>query len=150
MKKIILMMMALCAVAFVGCDKNDENGGGSLMINGVNFVGTWAKIEDHYDWMNDRKWQDGGRVNNIIVVTSDGYLNSYGSYDYDGYVFSDGYLYGCTMNDFEKDGGTKISVEKGGVYIVGILVDLEFEGNDIVTWYEGPYFGKYKRVKGFK
>lgn len=55
------------------------------------------------------------------------------------------------MSDFEEDGENKFTVENGRLYVSGVHIDLRFEGNDIVTWYdEGVAYERYKRVKGFK
>lgn len=143
MKKIILMMMALCAVAFVGCDKNDENGGGSLVVNGVNLVGKWALIDDEDDDYSD-----------IIVFTA----SSYQEYESDSrFTFKDGYFYGCTFADFEYYGTWSAQVSGDRIVIAGHDAGkIQVIDKDNILWIDDWWdedrvdIEKYQRVKGFK
>ena len=55
------------------------------------------------------------------------------------------------MSDFMEEDEVQFTVENGRLYASGVHIDLKFEGNDIVTWYdEGVAYQRYKRVKGFK
>lgn len=163
------MVAALFAVMLLGsCSK--EDGEGDLVINGVNVSGTWAVIGDVWDdslYYDDNDevcctWQEGQKVDELIVFTpttirmysptEQWYDKWYdeGTRDY-GFTFSDGYMQGCSMSDFEEDDEVQFTVENGRLYASGIHIDLRFEGNDIVTWYdEGVAYERYKRVKGFK
>lgn len=164
------MFAAICAAMLLGSCSKDE-GEGDLVINGVNVSGTWALIGSVWDnslYYDDNdevccKWQEGQRVEDLIVFTPTT-IRSYSPteewYDkwYDegiylnyGFVFSNGYIQDCSMSDFEEDGENKFTVENGRLYVSGVHIDLRFEGNDIVTWYdEGVAYERYKRVKGFK
>ena len=167
MKRYFTLAMTLCVILFCGCSKDDD--GGSLVIDGVNVVGTWAQIGDIWDVKDDPNeiltmWQEGGKIEDLIIVTANKTLRSYspteqwyekwyeGDYPWEcGFVFSNGYLQDCSMSDFEEDGEVKFSVENGRVYASGVHLDLRFERNDIVTWYDdGDPTQRYKRVKGFK
>ena len=168
--KQCFMFAAICAAMLLGSCSKDE-GEGDLVINGVNVSGTWALIGSVWDnslYYDDNdevccKWQEGQRVEDLIVFTPTT-IRSYSPteewYDkwYDegiylnyGFVFSNGYIQDCSMSDFEEDGENKFTVENGRLYVSGVHIDLRFEGNDIVTWYdEGVAYERYKRVKGFK
>lgn len=163
------MVAALFAVMLLGsCSK--EDGEGDLVINGVNVSGTWAVIGDVWDdslYYDDNDevcctWQEGQKVDELIVFTpttirmysptEQWYDKWYdeGTRDY-GFTFSNGYMQGCSMSDFEEDGEVQFTVKDGRLYASGVHIDLRFEGNDIVTWYdEGDAYQRYKRVKGFK
>ncbi len=168
--KRCFMFAALCAAILLGSCSKDE-GDGDLVINGVNVAGTWALVGSVWDnslYYDDNDevcctWQEGQKVEDLIVFTPTT-IRSYSPteewYDkwYDegisfntGFVFSNGYIQGCSMSDFEEDGENKFTVENGRLYVSGVHIDLKFEGNDIVTWYdEGDAYQRYKRVKGFK
>ena len=107
-------------------------------------------------------WQEGQKVDELIVFTpttiriygpTDEWYDKWydeGTRDY-GFTFSDGYMQGCSMSDFMEEDEVQFTVENGRLYASGIHIDLRFEGNDIVTWYdEGDAYQRYKRVKGFK
>ena len=167
--KQYFMVAALFAVMLLGsCSK--EDGEGDLVINGVNVSGTWAVIGDVWDdslYYDDNDevcctWQEGQKVDELIVFTpttirmysptEQWYDKWYdeGTRDY-GFTFSNGYMQGCSMSDFEEDGEVQFTVKDGRLYASGVHIDLRFEGNDIVTWYdEGDAYQRYKRVKGFK
>lgn len=167
--KQCFMFAALFAVMLLGSCSKDE-GEGDLVINGVNVSGTWAVIGDVWDdslYYDDNDevcctWQEGQKVDELIVFTpttirmysptEQWYDKWYdeGTRDY-GFTFSDGYMQGCSMSDFEEDDEVQFTVENGRLYASGIHIDLRFEGNDIVTWYdEDVAYQRYKRVKGFK
>lgn len=168
--KQCLVFAVLCAAILLGsCSKEDSDG--NLVISGINVAGTWALIGDVWDsslYYDDNDelhctWQEGQKVEDLIVFTSNTirmYSPTERWYDtwYDeeiyfncGFVFSDGYMQGCSMADFEEDDEVKFSIERGRLYASGVHIDLRFEGNDIVTWYdEGSAYQRYKRVKGFK
>ena len=143
MRKIILMMMALCAMTFVGCSKEEGNGGGSLVVDGVNLVGKWADITDDDDYYSD-----------IIVFTA----NSYQEYESDSrFTFKDGYFYGCTFADFEHYGTWSAQVSGDRIIIAGHDAGkIKVIDNDNILWIEEDwydedvYIEKYQRVKGFK
>lgn len=167
--KQCFIVAALCAAMLLGsCSK--EDGEGDLVINGVNVSGTWAVIGDVWDdslYYDDNDevcctWQEGQKVDELIVFTpttirmysptEQWYDKWYdeGTRDY-GFTFSNGYMQGCSMSDFEEDGEVQFTVKHGRLYASGVHIDLRFEGNDIVTWYdEGDAYQRYKRVKGFK
>lgn len=168
--KQCLMFAAICAAMLLSSCSKDE-GEGDLVINGVNVSGTWAVIGDVWDdslYYDDNDevcctWQEGQKVDELIVFTPTT-IRIYGPTDewydkwYDegiylnyGFVFSDGYMQGCSMSDFMEEDEVQFTVENGRLYASGIHIDLRFEGNDIVTWYdEGVAYQRYKRVKGFK
>lgn len=167
MKKIIYLFLIMALFVFVGCSKDSESS--SLTINNVNIVGTWALIADIGDVHDDPNeiltmWKDGGKIEDLVVITSNQTLRLYIPTDYwydkwlgeeypfvDGFVFSKGYLHGCSMSDFVEDGEAKFSIENGRVYMAGFYLDLRFEGKDIVTLYnENIPDQRYKRVLGFK
>lgn len=80
MKRYFALTAALCAILFCGCSKDDEDG--SLVIDGVNIVGTWALIGDIWDVKDNpdeilTMWQEGGKIEDLIVVTANKTLRSY-------------------------------------------------------------------------
>ena len=163
MKKILLMMMALCAVAFVGCDKDDENGGGSLVVEGVNLVGMWVDMDD----VESDRHSEVGMTDGMIVFTA----NTYAEYmvseanleKWDeagipdtqwGFKFKDGYFYGCTKDDFEplEFEQARAEVIDGKLYIAGIAPDIKIFDKDNIGfgYWDRDGYTKYQRVKGFK
>lgn len=171
--KQYFILAALCLVSLLGGCTKEEEGGGRLIIDGIDATGTWAVIGSVWDNTlyydeNDEvccTWQEGDRVEDLIVFTPTtirGYSPTDEWYDkwYEngvypntekGFVFSNGYMQGCSMSDFMEYGENKFTVENGRLYVSGVHIDLRFEGNDIVTWYDanGAY-ERYKRVKGFR
>ena len=158
MKKYFFAIMAICAVVFCGCSKDDDEAGGSLVIDGVNLVGTWTlQYED-----NGLK---PGYIEELVVFTEKDFRGYYISdetlgrfRDEDkpwnewGFTYSNGYLYGCTMRDFEPDGPTlSITLKGGKLYVAGIDMRVQVINEDKMTWY-GPFDDKaiLQRVKGFK
>ena len=154
MKKILLMMVALCAVAFVSCDKDDENGGGSLKVNGVNLVGLWVKIDDDYLETGLGSW--------LIKFTNSTYQeycvsdancekwkNAGIPFSQWGFTFKDGYFYGCTMADFEPDEVEHYTAEvvNGKLRVAGIVLNIKVIDKDNIE-FDGSR--RYQRVKGFK
>ena len=159
MKKYFLALCTICALAFCGCSKDDDENGGSLKVDGVNIVGTWADT-DTYNVLDD------GLVDQIIVITEKSFREYYISdKKYDewrdagvpsrkrGFEFKDGYLYGCSMNDFELETELELYVKDGKLYLAGIAWPyyLKFT-NDAIIDIDDPndQFVQYNRVKGFK
>ena len=145
MKKIILMMMALCAVAFVGCSKDDGNGDGSLVVDGVNLVGLWVELDEDYMNTGLGEW--------LIEFTNSTYQEYYG-----GYTFKDGYFYGCTMDDLEPDEVEYYSAEvvNGKLRVAGIVHNIKVIDKDNIEYDyysfhdEDIKYTRYQRVKGVK
>ena len=160
MKKYLFLLLAICAVAFCGCSKDDDGGvDGTLMIDGVNIVGIWADTDKYYHI-------EDGLVDVIVVITE----TTFGQYrisskkyeewrnagipsEKRGFEFKDGYLYGCSMKDFEVDYEAQLSVKNGKLYIGGFQVISEWKfTKDAIIDIEDPkdQFVQYNRVKGFK
>ena len=152
MKKIILMMMALCAMTFVGCSKEEGNGGGSLVVDGVNLVGMWTDdngpgegLCDYLMVFKDLSFQ--------AYYISDANWDNWDSGSPHGYTFKDGYLYGCTMADFEPDEDEHYTAEviDGKLIIAGIMHNIKVINNDtIIFYYPDGDSEKWMRIKGFK
>lgn len=168
MKQSLMFAALFVAILFGSCSK--EDGDGDLVISGINVAGTWALIGDVWDsslYYDDNDelhctWQEGQKVEDLIVFTSntirmysptDEWCERWsdeGVFDW-GFRFSNGYMQGCSMADFVEDDELKFSIEGGRLYVSGVHIDLRFEGNDIITWYdEGEAYKRYKRVKGFQ
>lgn len=156
MKKYFFAIMAICAVVFCGCSKDDDENGGSLKVDGVNIVGTWADSATYHDL-------DEGLFDQIIVITEKTlreYSISEKKYEEwrdagvpsrkRGFELKDGYLYGCSMNDFELDTELELYVKDGKLYVAGVAWPyyLKFT-NDAIIDIEDQYVEFY-RVKGFK
>ena len=172
MKKAFFTFMAICAIVFCGCEK-DENGGGngSIIIDGVKLVGTWACTADYFllywpegpfddnesayksfiKWA-DASWKDGDMIDYLLVINDD-YSMEYYYAPNDGFVFKGGYLYNCSFNDFKTDHKIKFKIENGKLYISDVLRGFKAINNDTIIidetpWDPSPY--RYQRVKGYK
>ena len=151
------MMMALCAVAFVGCSKDDGNGDGSLVVDGVNLVGLWVELDEDYMNTGLGEW--------LIEFTNSTYQEYYVSdancdqweaagipYSQWGFKFKDGYFYGCTIDDFEPDEEEYYSAEvvNGKLRVAGIVHNIKVIDKDNIEYDYLDGYARFQRVKGFK
>ena len=147
MKRIVFGLLALTALVFVGCEKDD---GGNLSI----FEGEWAIVADYENEDGWDYYYDGSDI--YVKISSDGVCYVYEADDWDGYPFSKGY-FECSRDDFKPycsfrftiDGAkgycepnnewevTDMYIEDGKLYLR--------DGND-----SNGYCEMYERVKGFK
>ena len=73
-----------------------------------------------------------------------------------GYKIQNGYLIGCTMNDFECEETMSYSIQNDQLYLDGDYQgNIKFEKGLLILYYnegnpENDYYDKYQRVKGFK
>lgn len=153
MKKLFALL-CIGASLFVGCSDGDDNGG-SLTIGGVNLVGTWAITEDWYG--------KNERIEEVVIIKNSSihwyepneswYDKWYEDYSTPlGFIFSNGYLQGCSMSDFEETGEAKCYISDGRLYIASIYNPVTIVNEDkFFFWDEdnGAY-GVYERIKGFK
>ena len=163
MKKYLYILLTICAVVFCGCSKDDDEKGGSLVIDGVNLVGTWA-VEDPDEYIKP------GYVDELVVFTEKdvkGYYISDDALDRFrdegkpwnewGFTYSNGYLYGCTMRDFDPEGpAMEIHVDGGKLYAAGFDLRVKVINEDKLTYHyvfsdrEDDNPVTLLRVKGFK
>ena len=153
MKKVFFAVVALCAVLFCGCEKEDNGGDkGSLVVDGVNLAGDWVTLDNG----------ESEGITNCFYRFAPGAIYEYLAtqewydkwIDERGFKFKDGYFYGCTMEDFEvpeDEGIWSLSVTNGQLFIYGLGASVKVINKDTVIishfWCDTSTF---YRVKGFK
>lgn len=147
MKRILLFCITLCALSLYGCDDSFTNNGGGNST-GLGISGQWAVINNV-----EAIAQEHDYITEVLQFERD-VMTTYHAKDGIGYMLKDGYLYGCTINDFEYDKEEQLifSVRGRSIYVSGVwkydyavtFDTLKLKDGD------GNILYNCKRIKGFK
>lgn len=128
MKRYFLWAVLCCAALCCGCsDDDEENTAGNL-------EGEWAVVAttDLVDGPIQNE-----RIDQVVVVTNNTftfYLAKERDWPEEyGYKFLNGYLYDCTMSDFEKQVSFSYEMSGGKLYVMGMEVGMKIENDNRVS-----------------
>ena len=134
----ILLLLAI-SVVLASCESEMGNFE-KVKLNGKDVSGWWACVED-----------DGDTCYNDVdyVLEIDG--SSLTEYFSDGFPIENGYLLGCTMEDWEIGGKCLCSIrDDGDLFIGGFYSGTISVKGDKLYWDEDGYLMVFQKVKGFK
>lgn len=146
----ILFVLAAC-LTFVSCESELGNFK-KVTLQGKDVSGYWLLVQEIK--------ADGSEFPTMEVEPEmycfDGDIVTYfrAHSVNDGWSFKDGYVYGCTFDDFNKSASYTFEIRGNELYVAGMLFGKATlrDNNTVVierkTLDDGFY--TYKRVKGFK
>ena len=144
MKRFLLLCVALVALVFVGCNK--ENG---PKVDGTNINGMWVLVAEEYDGDYDSFYDE---VDTILVIEGDTATEYYHPDDY--FSFRDGYIYGTTFEEFETDYDLSYGITGDYLTMYGIpFCKIDVKNGRLVltiTFDDEGGIVYWERVKGFK
>ena len=137
MRKILFLLIV--SIAIVSCESELGNFE-KVKIDGKDISGWWACVE----WNNHTYYDD---VDEIMEI--DGDVLTF--YESDGYPIKDGYLIGCTINDWDNYTSFIVKFKNNRIYGAGDYDDyiISVKGDKLYFEDEGD-IEVYQKVKGFK
>lgn len=145
MKRFLLLCVALVALVFVGCTKDDAG----HKVDGKSIEGRWVCVAEKYD---GDYYEFYDQVDTIFDIKGDTGTEYY--HPYDCFLFEDGYIYGTSFEEFESDPMLVMSIKGDYVSILGIPCGkLSFQGDRLrfeSTFTEEESILYFERLKGFR
>lgn len=145
MRKILFLLIV--SIVIVSCESELGNFE-KVKINGKDISGWWACVEyKDYTYYDD--------VDEIMEIDGDALTFYEPNVDWDstdhyGYPIKDGYLIGCTINDWEPLGTQFVNFKDNRIYCLaynGCIISVK--GDKLYIDDEGD-IAVYQKVKGFK
>lgn len=147
MKKLFLIAISICVVAFSGCSNNSDDN-----LNKTSpYEGTWALVASGYYEEDCLEYEE---IEELMVFNSS--VMSIYYIKEQAYKLQNGYLIGCTMSDFECEDTMSYSIQNDQLYLDGDYQgNIKFENGLLILYHnegnpENDYYNKYQRVNGFK
>lgn len=145
MRKILFLLIV--SIVIVSCESELGNFE-KVKIDGKDISGWWAFVEYNGDIFYD----DVGEIMEIDGDALTFYESNvdWGSTGHNGYPIKDGYLIGCTINDWESYGTQFVNFKNNRIYCItydGCIISVK--GDKLYIDDEGD-IEVYQKVKGFK
>ena len=151
MKKTLFLLVS--SIALMGCECECESGSGSgdsgkVEFNGTDISGLWVCVEkygkSYYDNVEEIEEYDGNVYTFYEAKGEDDKVDS-------GFPIKEGYLIGCTMDDFECGEKAIYSIEGNDLFVGGYWWGtISLKGDKLsITSYDDDVF-VYQKIKGFK
>lgn len=149
----MVMAVAMLGLAMTACggdDKDEPGEGGSAKLTMSQLKGKWAVVTQDYNelWYSLDYNSEDEDVYEIREFTSNNVCKQYENDR--GFTLKGGYLYGCSMSDYELYNSYAYSVQNGQMFLVGFVCTPIQVSKNVMLIREGQDLTLYKRLKGFK
>ncbi len=149
---VVAVVLLGLAVSACGSDDGDEPAeGGSAKLSMSQLKGKWVVVTQDYEegWDSLDYSSEDEDVDEIREFTSNNVCKQYLADDW-GFTLKGGYLYGCSMRDFESCNSFAYSVQNGQMFLAGFACTPIKISKNVMLIREGQDLTLYKRLRGFK